>query len=299
MYKLINSLSKLGWRRIAFSVIVLTYLGFLLFINLLMVMPGNFISAMGHFSFINTGDTHNLVHELVFAIIVGMTAVGLFSQLRKPENFAGQLIALIAWVAIIATGMITNNLVPHPLLIIFGGLTLLATILHPSGLGLFSWICTAKVNKILIALTIIVAVPLTVFAFTNINLQIAGDSGFPHNPPAFHGDIIFNQEINQYQPLNNSDNIVTNKVDHEHAEQGHYRNMAAFSFIIVLMSILTSLKPKGRRLIAWSTGLLSLSLGLISVILLDAESSLGLFWGLAAIFWGIVFVAAAEITDNC
>src|SRR3989344_8846978 len=139
MHKLTHKLKELGGRRIAFSLVVLAYLGFLGFINVMMLLPGNWMSAMGHFSFINTGDTHNLVHELVFAIIVGMTAVGLFSQLRKPENFAGQLIALIAWVAIIATGMITNNLVPHPLLIIFGGLTLLATILHPSGLGLFCW----------------------------------------------------------------------------------------------------------------------------------------------------------------
>src|SRR3989338_2498977 len=193
MHKLTHKLKELGGRRIAFSLVVLAYLGFLGFINVMMLLPGNWMSAMGHFSFINTGDTHNLIHELVFALIVGTAAVGLFSQLWKPkENFAGQLIAMIAWVTMIFTAAITNNWVPQPLFIIFGGLTLIATILHPAGLGLFNWIRIAKVNKILLALVIIAAVPLTVFAFTNINLQTMGEgrnTGFDlnHQRPAMHG----------------------------------------------------------------------------------------------------------------
>src|SRR3989344_1637301 len=165
MHKLTHKLKELGGRRIAFSLVVLAYLGFLGFINVMMLLPGNWMSAMGHFSFINTGDTHNLIHELVFALIVGTAAVGLFSQLWKPkENFAGQLIAMIAWVTMIFTAAITNNWVPQPLFIIFGGLTLIATILPPAGLGLFNWIRIAKVNKILLTLVVIAAVPLFIFA---------------------------------------------------------------------------------------------------------------------------------------
>ena len=135
MHEIINSVSKLGWRWIAFSLVILAYLGFLGVITVLMFVPDNWISAMGHFDFVYTGDTHNLIHELVFALIVGTAAVGLFSQLWKPkENFVGQLIALIVWVAMIATAALTNNWVPQPLFIIFGGLTLIATILHPVGL---------------------------------------------------------------------------------------------------------------------------------------------------------------------
>src|SRR3989344_4114062 len=163
MHKLTHKLKELGGRRIAFSLVVLAYLGFLGFINVMMLLPGNWMSAMGHFSFINTGDTHNLIHELVFALIVGTAAVGLFSQLWKPkENFAGQLIAMIAWVTMIFTAAITNNWVPQPLFIIFGGLTLIA------------------------------AVPLFMFAATNINLQTGGEGitfgiDIDHQGPAMHG----------------------------------------------------------------------------------------------------------------
>jgi uncharacterized protein YjeT (DUF2065 family) len=193
MHTLTHKLKELGWRRIAFSLVVLAYLGFLGFINVLMFIPGNWLSAMGHFDFIYTRDTHNLIHEFVFALIVGTAAVGLASQLWKPkENFAGQLIAMIAWGAMIFIAALTNNWVPQPLFLIFGGLTLIATILHPAGLGLFNWIRTAKVNKILLTLVVIAAVPLTVFAFTNINLQSLGEgrnTGFDinHQRPSHGG----------------------------------------------------------------------------------------------------------------
>jgi len=254
MHKLTHKLKELGGRRIIFSLVVLAYLGFLGFINVLMFVPGNWLSAMGHFDFIYTGDTHNLVHEFVFALVIGTAAVGLTSQLWKPkENFAGQLIALIAWAAMIIIATLTNNWVPQPLFIIFGGLTLIATILHPAGLGLFSWIRTPKVNKILLTLVIIAAMPLAVFAFTNIKLQIAGDGGvgfFDHNPPVFHGG---SKTMPTDMPSVGSINMTANnEVDHdqEHVDVGHYRNMAVFSFIIILVSLLTSFRPYGWRIAA-------------------------------------------------
>lgn len=295
-------------KHFAFSLIVLAYLGFLGFINVIMFVPGNWMSAMGHFDFFYTGDTHNLIHELVFALVVGTAAVGLLSQLFMPkENFAGQLIALIAWVAMIFTAVIANNWVPQPLFIIFGGLTILATILHPAGLGLFNWVRGAKLNRVLLTLVIIAAVPLTIFAFTNIKLQIAGggSTGFFHNPPAFHGG------ATRTTPVDMNDEAAHGN---EHANEGHYRNLAAFSFIIILLGLLASFRPKDPlrhssrfaresrrvsetswRLAAWVAGLLPAVVGLASIVLPNAESSLGLFWGLAAIAWGVVFIAVAEV----
>ena len=80
----------------------------------------------------------------------------------------------------------------------------------------------------------------------------------------------------------------------EHAAQGHYRNMAAFSFIVILVGILASLRPNDWRLAACVVGFLSILLGLASVALPDAESSLGIFWGIAAIIWGITFIATKK-----
>ncbi|MBI2648212.1 MAG: hypothetical protein HYW93_00960 [Thaumarchaeota archaeon] len=59
---------------------------------------------------------------------------------------------------------------------------------------------------------------------------------------------------------------------------------------------MASLRPDGWRLTAWVAGLLPALLGLASVVFPDLSSSLGLVWGVAAIAWGVGFVAAAELT---
>jgi len=466
MHKVTHKLKELGWRRIAFSLVVLAYLGFLGYINVMMFVPGNWMSAMGHFDFIYTGDTHNLIHELVFALIVGTAAVGLASQLWKPkEQFAGELVALIAWAAMIATAVITNNWVPQPLYLIFGGLTLIATILHPAGRGLFKWVGATKMNKVLLTLVIIAAIPLTAFAFTNLKLQIAGGGGtgflhggapstqessqrqpsngtsdaghqipsflkrFSHGeadqktpadveavkqqygsytatkaeregykldpfcldaesfgqaaergamgyhatneallrgpivaerpqalmfdaegrvlgveyeimadavsePPQLFGQTFtklpphpgvahehyalhvwfidnpngqfadFNPEIgcpSGSKPSMNSTGMTIGEAGHndqEHSSAGHYRNMAALSFVIILVGLLASFRPPGWRIATWITGGLPVLLGLASAILPNAESSLGVVWGFAAIVWGVIFVATADLTQR-
>jgi 1,4-dihydroxy-2-naphthoate octaprenyltransferase len=74
--------------------------------------------------------------------------------------------------------------------------------------------------------------------------------------------------------------------------------MAALGFIIILLGLLASLKPRGWRVAAWIAGFLPIFIGLASIVLPDAESSLGLGWSFAAVVWGIVFVAASELTKN-
>jgi hypothetical protein len=294
---------ELGWKRIAFSVAVLAYVGFLALINILMFMPGNSLSAMGHFDFVYTGETHNLIHELVFALVIGTAAVGLVSQLWKPKEsaswrIAGQLVALIAWVAMIVTAIFTKNLVPQPLFIIFGGLTLIATIFHPTGRGLFNWVRTAKVNKALLALVIIAAVPLLFFAVTNINLQRAGTNMHQNKSGEFLS--LFGHKIPRH---GDSKDTATDAAVHDemHAAEGHYRNVAALSFTIIMVGLLASFRPPaggGWHLAAWLAGLLPIALGLASIMLPNAESSLELGWALAAIAWGIAFISTAELTKH-
>lgn len=313
MHKLTHKIKGLGVRRIAFSLVVLAYLGFLAVINALMflpilgLLPDNTLSAMGHFGdFLGTGDTHNLIHELSFSLIIGTAAVGLLFQLWKPfKNVAGQLIALIVWVVMILLAIITSNWVPGQLFITFGGLTLLATILHPAGRGLFNWFSVAKLNRTLLALVIIAAVPLLVFAFTNIGLQTAGTninqsenggspSLFGHKIPKHDdGDTSSPADIAAVNPLGMT--MDDGEHDQEHVAIGHYRNMAVFSFIIILIGVLASFRPKGWRLAVWVAGVLPILLGLASVVLPTAESSLGVAWGLVATAWGLAFIVVGEI----
>jgi hypothetical protein len=111
---------------------------------------------------------------------------------------------------------------------------------------------------VLLALIIIAAVPLLAFASTNIGLQ--------------------------------------RTVTDDHAALGHYGFMAAFSFTVIGVGLLASLRPDGWRLTAWVCGLLPALLGLASLVYPDVASSIGLVWSLAAMAWGVGFVAAAELT---
>jgi hypothetical protein len=99
---------------------------------------------------------------------------------------------------------------------------------------------------------------------------------------------------------NEGDHNDHNDVSHDlkHIILGHYRNIAALSFIIILVGLLASFRPSGWRFAAWVAGLLPVTFGLASVILPSAESSLGIAWGLAAVAWGIAFIAVGEFAHR-
>jgi hypothetical protein len=99
------------------------------------------------------------------------------------------------------------------------------------------------------------AVPLLLFAWTNIGLQRAGLT--------------------------------------DHVMAGHYGFMAALSFTIIGVGVLSSARPDGWRIAAWVAGGLPVTLGVASIAF-PVDSSLELVWALAAIAWGIAFVVVAE-----
>lgn len=243
-----------------FSLVVLVTLGLFGFLGVF-ILGGLFglnaaAQAMGHFSSLD-----HRIHDLTYAFLFGTAVVGLLPQLRTPsKNVAGQLMALIPWAGFVlsfALGSILIDLLRPPFVPIFGALTLLAITLHPTGRDLFRSFSVSRVNRVLLALVIIAAVPLLAFAFTNIGLQ--------------------------------------RTVLNDHAAQSHYGYMAAFSFTVIGVGLLASLRPDGWRLTAWVAGLLPALLGIASIVFPDVGSSLGLGWALAAIAWGVVFVAAAEL----
>lgn len=244
-----------------FALAVLVTLGLFGFISLMLfgglvgLIPA--VAAMGHFSSLS-----HRVHDLTYSFLFGTGTAGMAAQLRTPsKNVAGQLMALVPWLGFVlafALGNILVNLLRPPFVPIFGALTLIAIILHPTGPDLFKSFSVPRVNWLMLALVIIAAVPLLAFAATNIGLQRA--------------------------------------VINDHAAMSHYGYMAAISFTIIGVGLLASLRPDGWWLSTWVAGLLPALLGVASLVLPDVESSLGLAWALAAIAWGFTFVAAAEFT---
>jgi hypothetical protein len=258
-------MSELGWRRTAFSLVLLVTLGLVGFIGVVLFQPDLISGLLGH----NTAghisrhfrDPQHRVHDLTFSFLFGTAVVGMLTQLRSPsQNVAGQLMALIPWVALGLAFARAPHWIPFAPAPILAALTLLAIMLHPTGRSFFRSFSVSRVNRVMLALVIIAAVPLLAFASTNIGLQ--------------------------------------RTVANDHAALGHYGFMAAFSFTVIGVGLLASLRPDGWRLTAWVAGFLPAFLGLASVVFPDVDSSLGLVWALAAIAWGVGFVAAAERTRD-
>ncbi|MBA2386152.1 MAG: hypothetical protein H0V69_03560 [Acidimicrobiia bacterium] len=130
-----------------------------------------------------------------------------------------------------------------------------AALLHPAGRAFFRSFSVSRVNWVMLALVGIAAGPLLVFASSNISLQ--------------------------------------RTVTDSHSGMGHYGFMAAFSYTVIAVGLLASLRPVGWRLTGWVAGLIPSLLGVTSVLYPDATSSLALGWALAAVAWGVVFIAAA------
>lgn len=255
------SLSDLAAGRIAFSLVVLLTLGLAAFFGLVVLQPELFTSLFGratgghisdHFR-----DPHHRIHDLTFGFLLGTAVVGMLAQLRTPSrNVAGQLMALIPFVALVLAFALTNTGVLQIPWLVLGASTLLSTMLHPAGRDLFRTLSVSRMDRVMLAVVLIAAGPLLAFAFTNIALQRAGPS--------------------------------------DHVALGHYGFLAAFGFTVIGVGLIASLRPDGWRLTAWVAGFLPALLGVASLVVPDVDSSLGLGWALAAIAWGVVFVATAE-----
>lgn len=203
------------------------------------------------------------VHDITFGLLYTTLIVGVLAQLRRPaNNVAGMVMALIPFAGVLLAAILAGelNIVQRNPLYLVAAVTAVTALLHPSGRAFFRSFNIARVNLTMVALVTVAAVPLLGFASTNIRLQRTVLDG--------------------------------------HTGMGHYAFMAGFSYTVIGVGLLASLRPDGWRLTAWVAGALPAALGVSSVLYPDVSSSLGTGWALAAIGWGAVFVATAELTDR-
>ncbi len=88
------------------------------------------------------------------------------------------------------------------------------------------------------------------------------------------------------------------EVHEQHVEFGHFAFTAGVVFAIIGAGLLATLQLSGWWLAAWVTGAMSVVYGLASVAAPEASSNPGLLWAVAMIVWGVLFVAAAELTQD-
>jgi hypothetical protein len=207
--------------------------------------------AMSHFT-----EHHHRVHDIIFALLVGTSVVGMLAQVRAPaRNVAGQLMALVPFAALLLSVALTNTAVLSPPWLLVGASTVLALMFHPAGDPVRSF-APRRLDPAMLGLVAVATVPLLALAATNVGLQRAGPN--------------------------------------EHAVLGHYGYMAAFTFTVIGAGVLASARPPGWRLVAWAAGALPVLFGLASLLLADVDSRLSAEWAAAAVSWGVAFVALAE-----
>lgn len=273
MHKLRPWMSEVRRQRLGFTVVVLVTLGLFGFIGAVLFLPDVASGLVGPAAAAHAGQhfraAGHRVHDLAFAFLFATAIAGLLSQLRTPsKNIAGQLMALIPWIGLGLVIPLTDYWVPPGTgfqivaTVVFGGLTLSATMLHPAGRHLFGSFRLSRANRVMLALVVIAAVPLLAYASTNIGLQKTVASG------------------------------------NEHFDLGHYGFVAAFSFTVIGVGLLASLRPVGWRLPAWVGGLLPVLLGVTSLVYPDIDSSLSTGWAVAAIIWGVGFGTVAQLSRD-
>src|SRR2546425_2235940 len=249
----------------AFTLVVLLALALFGFFGLVLFGPPEVVALLGpgtaaHVTMHFRSPQHR-VHDLTFAFLLGTAGVGLLAQLRNPSrNPAGQVMAMLPLVALALVASLTNASVLQLPWIAVGAVTLLATGLHPTGRGLFGSFELSRASRPMVVLVAAAAVPLLADAIASAGLQRG--------------------------------------VADEHAALGHYGFMAAFAVTVVAVGLLASLRPDGWWLPAWVAGVLAALLGLVSLVFPDVESGLPPLWAVAAIVWGVAFVAVAELTQD-
>lgn len=222
--------------------------------------PAVVAGASAHFN-----TVEHRIHDLTFALLYTVGAVGLLSQLRRPRsNVAGALMALLPWVPLAVIFTVTSGQgafgtrFPRWASTVFGGLALAAVLLHPAGPALLRSFARARVHRPLVLLSLLASVPLLALGKGNLDRQLLDD------PTNIHWQI------------------------------GHYGFMAAFAVTAVALALLASLRLPGCRLTAWAAGALPALLGVLSLANPGLDSSLSGAWAWAAIAWGGCFAFVAE-----
>lgn len=172
--------------------------------------------GMSHF-----GDPAHRTHDVTYGLLFTTGVVGIVAQLHRPErNVAGMSMALIPVAGLLLAAILAgdNSVVQRNPLRYAAWVTVVAALLHPAGRGFFRSVSVSRVNPAMVALIGVAAVPLLALASTNVGLQ--------------------------------------RSVADVHGFMGHYGFTAAFSFTVIGVGLLASLRPDGWRLPAWVAGLL-------------------------------------------
>jgi hypothetical protein len=208
------------------------------------------------------GGIHR-VHYMGFGALFGIIlTTALVVQNWHPENKISAFYQMLdVGLALFLAGLLATDAGG-----IIGGLVVLVAYgilfaLHPAR-RLLTHPPREGFSLVMLAMTLVGAVPLIWFAVSSASLQ---RNGSPIDP---------------------------------HVKSDHWTLMTAMALGILLVALLSSFKFKGWRISAWCAGVSLFFYGLISTVYSSKAGSHGSGWGVTAMIGAAIFVIAAELESR-
>jgi hypothetical protein len=268
-------------RSIAFRVLVVI---FAIFHVLMSPLP---FLVLAFFIKSEPGNVSHQVHELSFASLFAISFVGLLSQLRRPERKLAGMYQVIVPLYVIIPLVVIVDRVFDPTIAIFLVIPLLLVWLHPAREQLRrpGW----SPSLILVILAGVAAVPLIVFAVDQIATGVHATSA--------GGEILRDlpEEATEKEIVERLDEAGIPESDQvEILHSGHWVGMGAFALTLAGLSLLGALRPRGWRLLVWSSAAALTVYALASVKYPGDASSAPAIAAALTIAWAVLFVLMAE-----
>lgn len=256
-----SSLTVPRWRKITFYVVAVLVLAMILGLLLPLLtfvvlawLPVDTWQAVFPGEDVNAGAVVHRIHELSQSLVFWGATIGVGLQLWKPEKRQAPMLQALAVLAAFYVIEGVSGSFDVEAIPIMVGVALLV-LLHPAREGLYRF---NRPDAGMAGLAILTAIPGAFFILDHINkqrLNLPGD---------------------------------------EHAEFMHWSTMAVFATLIVLWGLIGSTDRTGWRITAWLAGVSAAAYGLASLVFPTVSSASGAGWAIAAITWGVAYVALAE-----
>ncbi len=204
--------------------------------------------------------THR-VHHVALGSVFWLFLLGLLAQFYRPEDRIGWLQGAILVFSILAVvAAIVSGVGEGAGLLIFIVPAIVIGLLHPARDDLVPSIENRDVR--LLGLALVAAIPLTIFAAGQIDLQ--------------------------------------QTMTDDHAFFTHYAMMATAALFVGLAAIIGSLKSAGWRVLVYAAGVIVVLVGAMAIAFPGAEQgvNVGTPAAAVAVLWGLAFVGLAEYTER-
>lgn len=198
------------------------------------------------------------LHDLNFFALVWLGLLGLAVQLYAPKDRVNAVVVPVLVMGPLAVMALTTGSPIAMLPVLFTVIGLVVATLHPAGRSLLRFERASPIDRGLLGLLVVSAIPLLAFSA--------------------------NEVVKQYT------------IADDHAALVHYGGMALLAVLIVYLAGLATVRRRDWRFAAWGAGLLAVYLGASSFAFPQLPSSAGPFWGGLAVAWGLGFVGATEVT---